>query len=232
LGPREWSALYQQKPVPDQGDFFKSEWIRFYEHRPANLRIFGASDYAVTEHGGDWTVHGIAGVDPNGDLYLLDMVRMQGGPQEWIDAFCDLCEKWSPLEFAEELGQIRSSLDQFIVKRMRERHVATYRNALPSVGRKDERAQAIRGLMSMGRVYFPVGAPWVETLMHELLRFPTGTHDDMVDVLGLFGRILLRMGEAAKPPAPPERMKTIHDATLNEIWKLEQAHKGERRRVR
>ena len=232
LGPREWSALYQQKPVPDTGDFFRADWIRHYETAPAQLRIFGASDYAVTEKGGDYTVHGVAGTDAKGDIYVLDMWREQAGPQEWIDAFCDLCEKWKPLEWVEEAGQIRGSLDQFIVKRMRERKVATYRNPLPSVVQKDVRAQAIRGLMSMGRVYLPLHAPWTETLMHELLRFPTGTHDDMVDVMSLFGRSLLRMGEAAKPKAPAEPMKTLKDATLNEMWKLDAKHRSQRRAIR
>ncbi len=232
LGPREWSALYQQKPVPDSGDFFKADWLRFYDEIPKHLRIYGASDYAVTEKGGDYTEHGVAGVDPKGDLYLLDWQSMQSGPMEWIEGLCDLIAYWKPLEWAEEAGQIRSSLDQFIVKRMRERGVVTHRNPYTSAADKPTRAQAIRGLMSMGRVYLPSKAPWAERLMHQLLRFPTGTLDDAVDVMSLFGRMLVRMGEAAGPKPPPEPMKTIHDATLNEIWKLEEKHRSERRRVR
>lgn len=242
LGPREWSALYQQKPVPDTGDFFRSEWFRYYDDRPregaphgdrpAHLRIFGASDYAVTADGGDFTEHGIAGVDPKGDLYLLDWQFMQTGSMEWIEAFCDLVQKWKPLEWGEEAGQIRGSLDQFIVKRMRERNVVTYRNAHVSVADKASRAQSIRGLMSMGRVYFPMHAPWTERLLHQLLRFPSGTFDDAVDVLSLFGRMLLHMGQARTPPPPPPPIKTIRETSLNEMWKHHDAAKQrERRRV-
>ena len=43
------------------------------------------------------------------------------------------------------------------------------------------------------------GAPWVDELVSELLRFPAGTHEDQVDVLSLFGRILDSMHGAGKP---------------------------------
>ena len=41
------------------------------------------------------------------------------------------------------------------------------------------------------RLYFPRNAPWVDALVRELLQFPTGKFDDQVDVLSLFGRMLI-----------------------------------------
>ena len=37
-----------------------------------------ASDYAVTADGGDYTVHVVVGVDPDGHMYLLDHVAQAG----------------------------------------------------------------------------------------------------------------------------------------------------------
>jgi hypothetical protein len=61
--PRNWSALYQQRPAPDTGDYFKAEWFRTYTRDPPHetLNIYGGSDYAVTSHGGDYTVHVVIG---------------------------------------------------------------------------------------------------------------------------------------------------------------------------
>ena len=48
-----WAALYQQRPAPEEGDYFKAEWLKPYDTLPARetLRVYGASDYAVTATG-------------------------------------------------------------------------------------------------------------------------------------------------------------------------------------
>lgn len=48
------------------------------------------SDYAVTADGGDYTVHVVIGVDPEGRMYVLDLWRRQASSDAWIEAFCDL----------------------------------------------------------------------------------------------------------------------------------------------
>src|SRR5215510_12006542 len=57
--PMMWSALYQQRPAPEEGDYFKAAWLKPCDKLPARetMRIYGASDYAVTAAGGDYTVH-------------------------------------------------------------------------------------------------------------------------------------------------------------------------------
>ena len=73
-----WAALYQQRPAPEEGDYFKAEWLKPYETLPARetLRVYGGSDY-VTADGGDYTVHLVVGLDPEGRMYLLDRWRKQ-----------------------------------------------------------------------------------------------------------------------------------------------------------
>jgi hypothetical protein len=41
------------------------------------LNVYGASDYAVTSHGGDYTPHVVIGVDPENRMCLLDLWRGQ-----------------------------------------------------------------------------------------------------------------------------------------------------------
>src|SRR4029077_12726134 len=66
--PMMWSALYQQRPAPEEGDYFKAEWIVECDDSEMpereRLVVYGASDYAVTADGGDFTVHGVVGIDP------------------------------------------------------------------------------------------------------------------------------------------------------------------------
>ena len=198
---RTWAALYQQRPAPEEGNFFKVEWFRPYEKSPARetLAIYGASDYAVTDAGGDYTVHLVVGVDPEGRMYLLDLWRGQKQGDVWIDAFCDLVLKWKPLDWAEEQGQIKSAIGPFLEQRMRSRKAYVSRQQFTTRGGKIVRAQSIRGRMALDGLYVPSFAPWYEAFRSELLVFPAGNHDDQVDALGLIGLLLDNMITGQKP---------------------------------
>lgn len=199
--PRTWSALYQQRPSPSEGDYFKADWLKPCEKLPAKetLRVYGASDYAVTADGGDFTVHVVVGLDPDGRMYLLDLWRKQAASDVWIEAFCDLVTQWKPLGWAEEQGQIRSGIGPWLDRRQRERRAYVAREQFPTRGDKAVRAQSIRGRMALEGLYVPFGAPWFADLRSELLSFPAGKHDDQVDALGLVGQLLDKMLSGVKP---------------------------------
>src|SRR3954471_22727901 len=189
---RSWASLYQQNPVPDEGAFFDASWLRPVRFLPekSRLRYYGASDYAVTQNGGDYTVHLVVGIDAKGRLYLVDLWRGQTGSAEWVKAWCDLVRKWKPFEWAEERGQILSSIGPFLEQEANEKRAFTYRRQFPSKHDKAVRAQSIRARMSMGGLYVPESASWLAEFEHELLRFPAAVHDDQVDALGLIGQLL------------------------------------------
>jgi predicted phage terminase large subunit-like protein len=201
IGSRDWSALYQQQPAPDEGAYYKRDWFRYYREKPKHLRIYGASDYAVTEGDGDYTVHLIVGIDPEDNIYLLDMWRGQTSSDVWVSAFLDLVRKWKPLMWAEEQGQIIKSIGPFLEKRMREEKTYCRREQVTSATDKATRSRSIQARTSMGKVYFPSGATWLPAFEGELLTFPVGKHDDMVDTLGLIGRMLDDMVAASVPKA-------------------------------
>lgn len=190
--PMMWAALYQQRPAPEEGDYFKAEWLRPYDKAPAldTLRIYGASDYAVTADGGDYTVHVVIGLDPDGRPWLLDLWRGQTDSAVWIDAWCDMVLRWRPLEWGEEGGQIRGAVGPFIDRRARERNAYVYRRQIVSKHDKAVRAQSIRGLMAMRGLYVPQHEPWYSAFRAELLSFPAGKHDDQVDAIGLVGQLM------------------------------------------
>lgn len=209
LPSRDWSALYQQEPTPDTGDYFRAEWFKPTDVIPKRdtLRVYGGSDYAVTSDGGDYTVHVVIGVDPDGNLYLLDVWRKQASSDVWVDAFCDLVDKWKPIGWAEEQGQIKSGVGPFLSKRQMERRSFVARDQFPTRGDKAVRAQSIRGRIASMGLYIPASAPWRADLMNEALRFPAGVHDDQVDALGLVGQLLDKMMDGPKPKADEPKKK-------------------------
>ena len=191
-GNRYWQAMYQQKPTPDEGDFFLAKWINRYDTRPdtANMTIYATSDYAVTDKGGDWTVHMIFGITQDNDIYVIDCYREQASSDEWIEVQLRMMKEWKPLEWVGERGQIESSIGPFLRKMMEERGVYCNINSLPSMASKAQRAQSIRGRAAMGKLYFPKHSKWADTIIDEMMHFPHGKNDDCIDCLSLMGRIL------------------------------------------
>jgi predicted phage terminase large subunit-like protein len=204
---RNWSALFQQRPAPEEGNYFKVEWLKPYYDAPdkATMRLYGGSDFAVTADGGDYTVHVVVGLDPEGRMYLLDLWRQQAASDVWVESFCDLVSLWKPMGWAEEHGQIKAGIGPFLDRRQRERNAYVAREAFPTRGDKGVRAQSIRGRMALEGLYVPIKAPWYPAFRSELLSFPAGKHDDIVDALGLVGQLLDRMqsGEKPRKPEPP-----------------------------
>lgn len=193
VGPREWSALYMQKPQPDEGSFFKREWfqtwdplrVRPEDALPARLSFYGTSDYAVTADGGDYTVHRVWGVCPDGNLYRIAGWRGQTSSDVWVEKKLDLIAKWKPFAWFGEAGVIQKAVEPMIVRRMRERNTYCRLEWVPSLTDKPTRARGFQARAAMRTVWFEPGAD-----LSEFLNFPTGKHDDEVDCAGMIGRAL------------------------------------------
>jgi predicted phage terminase large subunit-like protein len=207
---RAWNALYQQDPAPEDGEYFKREYFNEYDLQPAGMHIYGASDYAVTEGAGDYTEHGIFGLDYSGCIYILDWWREQASSNVWIEKQCDLINQYQPLIWFGESGPIKKSIEPFLKRRMQERGALCRLEWLSSVHDKVVRARPFQARAAMGNVYVPAHAPWKPELMSQLMRFPAGKYDDGVDVCSLMGRGL----EHARPPEIPKPVVKTNQAGL------------------
>lgn len=199
--PQNWASLYQQRPAPETGDYFKAEWLKPYEKRPSldSLRIYASSDFAVSDGKGDFTVHLVVGVDPAGDLWVLHLWRGQTSSDVWVEKMLDLCARWQPINWALEAGGILSAVIPLIERRSAERRVYFPRQHFPSRHDKSVRAQSIRGKMALDGLRVPTRASWYAAFRQELLTFPAGKTDDIVDCLALIGRMLPILLSGRKP---------------------------------
>ena len=217
IGPREWSALYQQRPQPDEGTFFKREWFKTWEELPS-LRYYGSSDYAVTDGAGDYTVHNVWGIDSDGDVYRVASWKGQTASDEWIERKLDLIAKWKPLCWFGEGGVIQKAVEPMLRRRMRERSVHCRLEWLSSIHDKPTRARSFQAMASMGRVKFERGAD-----LSEFLVFPAGKHDDEVDTASLIGRAIDQAHPAIVQATRPKRTKDAWDSIEDERgrnWKV------------
>lgn len=221
MGPHTFSTQILLDPIPAEDAYFKYDWFRWYEEVPKHINTFGASDYAVTDGDGDATEHGVAGVDPDDNLYILDWWSGHTTADVWIEEQLDFIDDYEPWLWVGESGPIRRAVEPFLSKRMNERKSFCRLEWLPSVHDKPTRCRSFQARAASGKVYLPKNKPWADELVKQLLRFPISKRDDKVDVCSLFGRILDQMHAAIKPKVykQPE-IKGVESMSLDEMIKL------------
>lgn len=210
---RTWFSLFQQKPVPDDGIYFKRSDIK--RHRkgesPEGMAFYMASDFATKGDEGDFTSHGIMGIDGNGKLWLEDGYSDQKETDVTIAAAVVLIKRWKPLLWMGEKGPIESSIGPAIRKAMRKTPNGwAARFMLASIRNKVQRAQGIIAEVAMGNLSIIEGE-WGDRVIEVLIAFPGGRTDDEVDMLSLFGRALdvMRDGKQDAPERePPTKLFT------------------------
>lgn len=212
---RRWSSLYQQRPTPEGAGTFTREMFNWYSpaELPMHMTKMGASDYAVTKDGGDFTEHGVWGVDPGGNLWALDWWDGQKTTDVSVDAFLDLVKRHTVHYWYNEGGVIDKAVRPAINRQMRERavkgeKVMTVVTSLPSMQDKVAKLQSFQARAAAGMVYLPKGKPWAEELVAQLVALPAGRYDDKADVAGLIGRALDKVPNASTPaPAKPRGIR-------------------------
>lgn len=214
MDPRTFNALYMGKPTADDGEYFKESMIVEYgpdELPPlASLKIYGASDHAVTaKQERDPNVLGCVGVDDNEDIWILpDLVWRRMQTDAVVEELLRLFKDYRPQLWWMESELISKSFGPFLHKRMTEERVyVTIDQVVPSKD-KQTRARAIQGRMSMGKVRFPRFAPWFADARREMLQFPYGAHDDFVDWLSHVGMGLVKARGTRIAPANQNSART------------------------
>jgi len=227
--PRVWSALYQQNPVPDGGIYFRDEYIKLEPTPPSHYgrKVFQAWDFAIGEkQQNDFTVGVTLIQDENDYLHCVEVTRFKEDSFTIVEEILDAASRWgseptATLSIGFEDGQIWKSIKPLLAKRMEERRQYPPYSVLQPLTDKMARARPLQGRMQQGRVFFPTGAAWLPIVKKELLRFPAGAHDDIVDALAW--ATTLAVGSAPPKKAKPKHLKSWKDK-LNELDRTGTSH--------
>ena len=194
---RNWNCLYQGRPTTEQGTYFQRKWFNRYElgKEPDHLRVFGASDYAVSDdETADFTEQGVAGLTPDTKLYFLDWIHCQEESDIWVDDLLDLHKKHNPIIWGVEVGQIKKAVGPWLKKRSLKRKIFPNIESMSHVGDKAANARSFQAMCKLGLVYIPL-CEWGDELIRQLVKFPGGAFDDKVDACGLMGRLIDKVYE-------------------------------------
>ena len=210
MQPRHWHALYQQNPVPEDGEYFKKEHFRFHTGPiPIGDKPIGiAWDLAVGKKQiNDFTVGTVGTMNHAGDVQIVDQIRGRWDTHEVADKILTLHAKYRQLTTGMvmtgiERGQLELAVRPELNRLSQERRCyPVYDTELKPLTDKLVRARPLQGYTQAGKLVLadPQYNAWVEICTHELLRFPNGTFDDCVDSLAWLIRMIERNFTRPKP---------------------------------
>jgi phage terminase large subunit-like protein len=192
MNPRSWASLYQQRPAPDEGLYFKTEWFRTYTQLPDGCNYYIGFDPAVTDDsdgGTDQTSIQVWAVDSMARLYLVDEWCKAKSMDVWIEVLIDWAKLYKPIEVVSEAGVIRRASEPFIRRSMVQARTFFHIEYIVRNADKSAMARSAQAMASSGQVYLPTTSVG-DDFKDELMRFPTSKLDNRVDS---FANLCLRL---------------------------------------
>jgi predicted phage terminase large subunit-like protein len=180
LGSFQFSALYQQNPTPDEGQFVRSSWLQEYKALPSRFdRVVISWDmtFGSEKKTADFVVGAVYG-RLGSSVYLIDKVRGQWDFPETLDRFKRLSEKHPTAQ--AKLVEAKAN-GQAVIDSLKK----TIGGIIPVVptSSKASRLSSCQPYYEAGNIFYPspVNAPWVQDHIEEIVGFPNVKNDDSVD---------------------------------------------------
>jgi predicted phage terminase large subunit-like protein len=178
LGERSFAALYQQKPMSDDGGMFKASWFEIVNELPAKRSVVRAWDLAASKDG-DYTVGVKMSKDSAGIFYIENVIRMRDTPlavERKVFSTAAEDGRSTQIFLPQDPGQAGKSQAQSFIRRLAGYNV----KAIRPTGPKETRASAFAAQCEARNVKLVRGS-WNQAFLDELELFPLGVNDDQVD---------------------------------------------------
>ena len=179
---RDWSALYQQHPRPEEGNLFKTDNLQRVSGSVDGLSVRCWDLAASTSKFSDWTVGLKLTRRPDGTYHIADVVRFRGTPEEVEARMVNTAQidglSVSRIIIPQDPGAAGKMAARYLTKAL-----AGYRvEVVGQSGDKVSRAGPVVSQTNMGNITMAF-AGWNDDLIAELENFPNAKHDDIVDAL-------------------------------------------------
>jgi predicted phage terminase large subunit-like protein len=205
MGSYLFANQYMNEVIPADAQSFKKEWFKYYSALPKRVNTFIQIDPAISQQAAaDYTGVVVVSVDPDNRRYVRFARRYKITPTEIVQLVFKLNEEFQPAIIGVEDVAYQKALLYFLDEEMRRRNVL-----LPVKGVKppNDRTKEMKILGMVPR--FEWGHMMLSQGLHdlemELLQFPRGAHDDLIDALASMDAIIYppdRERENDKQPNP------------------------------
>lgn len=186
IGSLNFSAQYQQRPIPIEGNLIRREWFRYYDYLPQDSfnRVVQSWDIAMmTGDANDYSVCTTWRMEKS-DYYLIDVFRDQLQYPDLRRKIATLAAtKGARTILIENAGpgmallqDLWRDLPQGMIRPIGQK----------PQGSKIDRMVAQSAKIEAGHVLLPREADWLDTFLYEILGFPRARYDDQVDSVSQF----------------------------------------------
>lgn len=223
----KYSQEYLNVPLDESNAHFrKADLLPIAEEDKKLAKVYYIGvDLAVTlGQKADYTVFVVAGVDEDGFIYVVDVIRERLESPEIVETILVLNKKYSPQYFFFEKGAITNSILPALIQRMAEDNNYVSYETFARIVDKVQFSQAIKVRMRAKKVKFDKTADWFSDFEDELLGFPRKGHDDQVDGLSILGHGLHKLITA---PTVKERMEEEYEESLADSGNLDSGRNEE-----
>ena len=183
------------QPIAPETQVFKREYFKYYnpkdlKWRENNYSVFTTVDLAISEaYTADYTAIVTVAVSPQNHWFILDIDYGRYDPSKTIEAIFRAVVKYQPLKVGIEKVAYQQALAHFLEKEMVKRNQFFEVVPLKAQKAKELRIQSLQPRFKAGTIWFPVNADFLAELESELLMFPRGKHDDLIDALAYMEQI-------------------------------------------
>lgn len=215
-----WAALgktdiwYRNKMcqcISPDSQKFKREYFRYYDQIDLRtLNVYTTVDLAISQKvNADYSAIVTVGVNSAGHWFVLDVEYGRYDPSTTIDAIFSAVQKWHPLSVGIEVVAYQAALQHFLEKEMPRRGTFFRITPLKAEKKKEIRIDNIQPRFAVGTVWFKNGAHWLEKIEGELLAYPHGAHDDVIDALAYVEQLAI---------SPYENNDINYEGRFNDDW--------------
>ncbi len=216
---RWWNSLFQQNPVDEEGNFFKKDWIRYYDALPSgNLSWYMGVDYAVSKaSSADHTAIVRFAVDDKSNIYIdPEIFHERCDSLTAINKVLSMAKAKGVFSIGSEKGVIENAIGPLFEQRCMETNHWPFVQKLARSQGKHVYAAILQGRMAQYKVFFPKTRFVEEVLEPELLAFrpeADNKSDNLVDALT---NGLMMLGDLI--PGTPERPVSKTDDIVKDSW--------------
>lgn len=209
---------YQNEPVSDENRKFKLEKIRFYEDAVVQSRMLNnyvLLDRAYSkEKSADFTGIIVISVDQENNWYVRLAERFRGTEGEIIGKIFDLKRFYKPVKIGIEQKAFEYTIKPALQERMRKDNNFFVVDELKDLGKaKNIRIEGLVPRFENETIFLSRNQT---ELIDELITFPAGIHDDLIDALS-YGLSLCQMpgiGGQARQYIPSHLRRTHYPTPL------------------